>query len=150
MLLALAATACSDDDGQTPGSDSGAGSDALVSDGAAGRQVKVVLGQDEKTVDLSTLATVKRNNGDFVSLDTVVKAAFAAQTVSQLQADFESADGFRPAKSPNCTGVVPIGGDKLDKGFIQPDSGNLAWDDSLSLPGCMGVRDVAIIELSAK
>jgi len=136
--------------GDVAGGEDTVGADQTGDQAAEARSVGVTYGGTTETVDLPTLATTDVEGVPLVRLSDVVAAAFPAVVLADVTADFVAGDGFRPGQSGNCADVVPIEGAALAQGYIDPATRDLAWDDALDFPGCMGVRDTATIELADK
>lgn len=144
LALALAPAGCGDDD-TTPALDGGA-----TTGDAATITVAVVYNGASTPVALAQVTPVTVAGTPHARLSDLVKLALPQKGLAALEADLEAGDGFRPGKSPNCTGLTPLAGDKLDRGYVHLQSRNLRWDDALALPGCMGLRDLARVLLSDK
>lgn len=149
MVAFLSAPGCEDASGD--GTDLTGRADAVQdtpTDVPSGATVLVKRGDETRTASLAALETAALGGLPFVRLREVVDAVFPGLDLSTVTADFMAADGFVPASSPNCTGLVPLDGTLLARGYISPDTRNLAWDDELQFPGCMRVRDTAEIRLA--
>ncbi|MBW2732609.1 MAG: hypothetical protein JRH20_09455 [Deltaproteobacteria bacterium] len=134
------------------GDDSPVGSDGSVVHDSFNVQVivKVILEGVEEDVALGELSTMEIDGESYVTLSDVVTAAFPAESLAQLQADFEGADGFKPGSKDFCKDTIPVDGALLTEGYLHPQSRNMRWNDSLSYPGCMSPTDLAIITLGRK
>jgi hypothetical protein len=140
LVLALATvTGCdqSVDDGSTD----------AHGDAAKSRVVTVEWNGTSRDVDPDELPPDVAPDPRGARLSRVVAAAFPDLDLADIASDFEASDGFRPGSSPNCDGLVPVAGLTLERGFIEPATGNLSWDDELGYPGCLKVRDLAKILL---
>ncbi|MGC4115654.1 MAG: hypothetical protein QM765_13825 [Myxococcales bacterium] len=114
--------------------------------GASGKSVKVTYNGNSSTVALGQLTTVSLNGVPYAKLADVLAAAIPGKTLDQLRAtDFIGADGFTPNSKTNCATLLPVAGATLAKGYIDPATRNLKWDESLTYPGCMIVKDTAEI-----
>jgi len=111
--------------------------------GPEGTRVTVTYEGEGREVVLETLAPSVQG----VPLSDVVEAAWPELDRSALVADFLAGDGFRPARRTDCQDEIPFPGDQLDRGWIDPATADLAWDESFSFTGCMHVRGVATILL---
>jgi hypothetical protein len=130
--------------------DRGATEAGSSSDAVVGVSMQVVYQGKSTTVALATLPPIVSGGVAYARLSDVVLAALPGMNLDPLLVDFEAGDGFHPAGSPNCTTIIPLPAAKLALGYVQVQSRNLAWDDSLAYPGCMGVKDAAKILLSDK
>lgn len=65
-------------------------------------------------------------------------------SVPPTHLDFVGDDGFRPGSKPKCP--EKLAGAMLQRGYIDPTSRDLVWDEDLKLPGCYRVWGVASIE----
>jgi hypothetical protein len=83
-------------------------------------------------------------------LSDVVLLAFPGKDLATLTADFADPTGYMPSQKANCQGYVPVGGDKLAKGYVELQSHNLKWDADLGFPGCLGVKGMSKIILASK
>lgn len=118
---------------------------------AAGPSVDVTYGGTTNTVVLSTVTAGTFGGAAAVKVSDVILAAFPSVTVDSLQADdFIAGDGFAASSSGNCAPVLPLDGASLAQGWIAPDTRNLGWEEALDLPGCLGVDDLATIQISDK
>lgn len=142
MAWGLALAGC--DQSVDPGATDGLG------DSVAVNSVTVRRGADERVVVLGSLATVDVQGSQLVRLSDVAGAAFDGLELSIVTADFAASDGFRPGDSPNCTGLLPVSGETLARGYIDPATRNLAWDADLGFPGCLKVLDMADLILADK
>jgi hypothetical protein len=117
---------------------------------ATGNAGTIEVTQDTSTqvVDLGTLPSVTCGAVQCVAVDDIILAAFPSVTIASISADFVASDGFTPASSPNCTSLVPVAGSNLDKGSVTVITRTLAWEASLSYPGCLKVDDLAEIIIS--
>ncbi len=114
--------------------------------GNSGKSVKVTYNGSSSTVALGQLTTVAINGVSYAKLADVIAAAIPGRTLDQLKAtDFISADGFTPNSKSDCAALLPLGAAIIAKGYIDPATRKLKWDDSLGYPGCMSVRDTAEI-----
>ena len=129
-------------DGQKP--DGGSRSDG------GGVTVEVIYAGGSHTVDLSQPGPVTLDGTPYARLSDVVLLALPGQTLASLTADFEASDGFKPSEKANCTGLTPLDGDKLAKGYVHPTSRNMRWDDDLGFPGCMAVNGLGKIIIADK
>jgi len=113
-----------------------------------GGESLVAVHYDDQTeaVDLMQLATVEVGGDELVPLTAVVQEAFPS--AGSVEADFEAADGFRPAAKSDCLPLIPVPNDLLASGYLDPLTRNLIWDEALGYGGCMHPKDVAIIRLS--
>ncbi len=125
--------------------------DALTADGSAetstGLTVNVLYHGETRAADLSKPATTEVNGLTFVRLSDVVRQAYPTLDLAKVAADFLGGDGFKPGSKANCATLIPVPGTRLAKGYISPETRNLAWDESLQYPGCMRVHDTAEIDL---
>lgn len=149
IAMALAWAGCEAASGGTNDATTGidAATDIPAEAAPAGKTVRVVHGDQTKTADLSLEPVVTVKDLPFVRLSDVVGQVFPSLDLSTVTADFTAGDGFQPASSPNCATLIPVDGSLLSRGYISPETRNLAWDDDLQYPGCMRVRDTAEIRL---
>ncbi len=120
----------------------------IVTDAVESATVEVTFGDASVDVRLATLPSETFQDVEAVKLADVIAAAHFEPELADLQADFEASDGFRPGNSGNCEGITPVAGADLELGYLSLDTLELLWDDELDFPGCMGVEDIALIELS--
>lgn len=92
-------------------------------------------------VDLSTFSTVSFEGKDVVKLDLVITAAMPDVTFNTIQLGMKASDGFDPASRANCMSLVPVPGERLAQGGIEPATRNMTWDNSFGYPGCLYMRD---------
>jgi hypothetical protein len=116
-------------------------------DAPAGRAVAVSFGGDALDVTLADCPLVDYQGASCARLNDVVEHAFADVVLADIAADFEAADGFRPASKDNCAPLVPVPGDILTEGYIETETGNLQWAEALAYPGCLHLRDTVLIEI---
>lgn len=141
FLCVLALSACGSmpmtmDDAGTV--DSGVTEDA----GVTGPSVTVHLPDGGASqVDLSTFTTTPLEGKDVVKLDLVITAAMPGVTFTTIQLGMKASDGFDPASRANCMSLVPVAGERLTQGGIEPATRNLTWDNTLGYPGCLYMRD---------
>lgn len=100
--------------------------------------------------DLKEAQAVEIGGTTCKGLASVASLAFPHLDLSTVMVDFLASDGFKPAKSPNCTAIVPISGELLEKGCIILPSHDLKWDASLGWPGCMSIKGAVQMELMDK
>ena len=108
------------------------------------KSVSVTYRNQDYPVDLSLLgaALVEIEGESYVRLSDVFDASGVETAVEQLVFDFMSADeAFRSSDKEFCAQSVPLEGSLLAKGYIQPVSRTLEWDDDLDFAGCMFVGD---------
>ena len=111
-----------------------------------GPTVRVVWEENEPDgveVFLNTLDKVVVKEATVWLLWDIVRAAGLEQEeILAMRFDFEGADGFRPSSRPGCN---PRQGEDLALGYLDPEGLHLLWDDSLELPNCYRVADLAKI-----
>ncbi len=119
--------------------------DQRVSDAPEGdvKTVEVVFEEVTSEVDLGELDTVTIEGEELVRLSDVVEAADLGVELSALEFDFVASDGFRSGDRSTCTETIPMPGETLEQGYIDPVTRNMSWDASLGMPGCVRVRDAA-------
>jgi hypothetical protein len=142
LALALVLTACGpipDLEGSDGGSDAGT---------HVGVMVRVTYEAQSEEVDLTLLDTVQHETVAKVRLSAVVHAGYPELQLDAILADFVASDGFTPGSSFNCDGLVPVYGLRLEDGYLDPETRNLSWDQTLSFPGCMYVDDTEEIQIS--
>lgn len=98
-------------------------------------KITVVLDSSAVTIDLNSLATTQYKGAALVLLSNVWTAAAFSVDRTTLGFGFEADDGFTPASK----GCADLPGVDLEKGYIDPASRNLTWDESLGLRGCYSV-----------
>lgn len=119
--------------------------------GPAGKTVLVLYGGASTPVDVSKPTQVPLDGTTYSRLSDVVLLALPGKALAALKVDdFEGSDGFKSSTKANCVGLIPLAGDKLPKGYVQPTSLNMRWDDDLGFPSCMTVKGLAKIHLSDK
>lgn len=149
LLFAVLAAACGgqDIDTGTSTSDAGSGGSTGTGTGGAGgapqglADVLLVYNDTSGTVDVATLATVDYKGSALVRLTALWDAGKLHADTSTLEFDFYGDDGYHPSEHASCS-WLPTGAD-LQKGYIQPDTRNLVWDDSLGAFGCYKVKGIA-------
>jgi hypothetical protein len=157
LSLSFIAAACGDDDDDgTAQPDASAQTDAAgdaaaAADSAtAGSSVQVKMGSQTATVDMTGLPTAKINGTDVVLVSAIIEQSGLSVDYAKATLDFEGSDGFRPSTKENCSSFLPTAASNADMiGVNLADNDTLVWDDSLSAPGCAGVKDVAIIYIMA-
>jgi len=112
--------------------------------------VKVSYLGTSTDVSLGKPATVDLGGSPHVRHSDVIKLALPDKDLSTVGAGFRSADGFDPSSKAACQAVLPVSGDTLSKGYLDPETRLLKWDDSLQFPTCLSVRDTAEILLTDK
>lgn len=119
----------------------------LVPDGGtSGKSVKVIYNGSSSAVALGQLPTTAINGASYAKLADVVAAAIPGRSLDELKVtDFVSADGFASSSKADCGPLLPVAAATLAKGYLDPATRNLRWDDALAYPGCMCVRDTAEI-----
>lgn len=88
-----------------------------------------------------------------VSLDEIVTAAWPELDQQGIGVDFIAADGFRPAARSNCLDLIPVPSDLFGSGFLDPETRDLNWEESLDYPGCLhpnNVETILLIELESE
>jgi len=138
------------DAGADTGADTGAAVEGGVTSDAGAVTVIVAYQGKSHAVDLARPTPVTLSGSAYARLSDLVALALPGVAQGSLQADFEASDGFRPGKKSNCKGIIPVDGATLTRGYVHTRSRNLRWDDSLALPGCMAVRDLARVLLTHK
>jgi hypothetical protein len=103
--------------------------------------VDVVRGETTREVSLVRLAPTALG----VTVADVVLEAWPELDLATAAADFISVDGFRPASRSPCQGLVPVAGSLLDQGFLDPQTADLSWEESLEYPGCLHPHQVATV-----
>lgn len=122
------------------------GSDQSVDPGTtppaadAGAMIEVNYLADSVDIDLSTLATVDFKASKLVKLTDVWTASKIAADPASLEFEFVGEDGFKPSTK---TGCFDLPGTVLEKGYIDPNSRKLIWDETLGLAGCYSVNGAA-------
>ena len=89
------------------------------------------------------IETIAVEGVDVVRLSDVVETATLGVDLADLEFDFVASDGFRSGERSTCVDTVPMPGETLDRGYIDPVTRNLSWDAALDMPGCVRVRDAA-------
>jgi hypothetical protein len=97
-------------------------------------------------VDLGTVATSSYKGTNLVKLSDLWTSTNITADRSTLTFEFvAAADGFKPSDK----GCADLSGTVLDKGYIDPSSRNLTWDESLGFKGCYSVKGVGQINAHA-
>jgi hypothetical protein len=76
-----------------------------------------------------------------VALDDLWAAAHLPGELQSLAFDFLGADGYRPSRR----GWPPVPGALLGRGYLQLETGRIAWDDSTQLECSYHVKGVTMI-----
>ncbi len=133
IVVALATSllaACGDDQDVDPGTDSGATA-AYLTVSHEGQSVKV---------DLNGVAKTAYKDVQLVKLSDVWTASKLPASYTNLEFEFVSTDGFKPSSKEGCPDLP---GTMLDKGYVNPATMDMSWDETLGLRGCYSVNDVA-------
>jgi len=147
-LAGLSLAAC--DQTVTPGNADAAPPDADA-DAAPAKLLKVSYqGADHDVNVLALKPAAVDAGGGAVLLSEVVLSALPGKSLPALAAGFRAVDGFDPASKSNCDGLLPVPGDRLDRGFVSLATLNLAWAVELQYPGCLHVKALAQILLADK
>ncbi len=109
----------------------------------APKLVEVVYSGGSYEVALGEIETIAVEGVDVVRLSDVVETATLGVDLADLEFDFVASDGFRSGERSTCVDTVPMPGETLDRGYIDPVTRNLSWDAALDMPGCVRVRDAA-------
>lgn len=128
-ICSLMFFACSSDDNETED----------------GFELTVVYLGTEYTVDVLALETTLFEEIQMVKLTDILNATGVETDWTKLYYDFEAKDGFNPRTQYTCDGTIPITGDAIDKGYVDPVSHRLNWDESLGYSGCASVKDLVKI-----
>ncbi|MFH1132041.1 MAG: hypothetical protein V1754_11945 [Pseudomonadota bacterium] len=99
----------------------------------------------QSQVAIADLKTITFENEEVVRLDSIIEAAALGKETASLYFDFESEDGYRPSSKDNCSGTIPVSGEKLSVGYVIPSSHTLYWDPSMNFPACASVKRLAAI-----
>lgn len=110
---------------------------------SGGASVDVVHGGEARAVELAALATAALG----VPLSDVIEESWPELDPAALEVDFIARDGFRPSARSTCQGLVPVPGELLDQGYLEPETANLLWDEALDFPGCLHPDGVATVLL---
>jgi hypothetical protein len=116
---------------QNPATDGGA-------DGS-GVTIQVSYQSQAVPVDLGAIATSTWKGVNLVKLSDVWTSSQIASDRATLEFEFVADDGFKPSNK----GCADLPGDALDRGYIDPASRNLIWDESLGFKGCYSVKNAA-------
>ncbi len=119
------------------------GADTPDDSSALGYQLTVTVDGDSATTDLSELATTDLAGESVVALSVVLEASGFEVTWADRTYDFEASDGYRP--STNDCG--PSDWAAMQGGYIFPETGNLTWDESLGIMGCLFVDGVVLVDV---
>ena len=130
--------------------DSGSPADSGAESDGGSRTVEVIYQTKSTPVDLGKPAPVSLEGSSYARLSEVVLLALPGKNLELLLVDFEAGDGFKPSKNVNCATLFPLAGSTLPKGYVNLQSGNVRWEDSLAYPGCAGVKNLAKILVSDK
>ena len=115
------------DPGTTPGTDAGA-------------KLEVNYLTQSVPVDLSTLSTIDYKGAQLAKLSEVWTASKIQADSTTLEYEFVGEDGFKPSDKNGC---ADLPGTVLDKGYIDPVTRKLIWDETLGLAGCYSVKGAA-------
>ncbi len=99
--------------------------------------VEVVYGGTTVEVGLGDIEPVTRDGVEVARLSDLVEAADLGVDLEALEFDFEASDGFRSSNSSNCVDVVPVPGELLTQGYMDLETQDLSWEESLDFPGCL-------------
>jgi hypothetical protein len=111
-----------------------------------GKTIKVTYQGSSIEVALNQLATVDVNGTAKARLSAAILAALPSKTLEQIQVnDLIASDGYTPTAKSNCAGMLPVAGPKTEKGYVDPSTRLITWDESLAFPGCMKITDAAEI-----
>lgn len=110
-----------------------------ASDSGAPVVIQVTHQTQSVPVNLKTLPTTSYKGTTVVKLSEVWSGSKLPGDRNTLEFEFVSSDGFKPSDK----GCAPLSGSVLDKGYINPTSRNVMWDESLGYRGCYSVNDAA-------
>jgi hypothetical protein len=113
----------------------------------AGLKVTVTYASVDHMVDVSTITA---ETSGLVLVSNVVLKALPGTDLATLNTNFLGADGYDPSTKANCQPVLPVPGENLAQGFIDPATLNLTWDAALTYPGCLKVDGLGQILLTDK
>lgn len=136
-LALLLLAGCGSDQTINPGGLPNPGTDS--DSGANGVTVVVSYQGQSIPVDLGSIGTSPYKGVNLVRLSDVWTGSQIAEDRSALVFEFVGADGFKPSNK----GCEDLEGSVLDRGYIDPTSRKLTWDESLGFKGCYSVNDVA-------
>jgi len=102
--------------------------------------VTIVCGGRSAVVDLRRMKAIRFQSVIVVRLDELWFESRMGADMTRLAFDFVGEDGFRPTHS----GLAPLSGDHLKRGYLHTRSRNLLWDDP-SLDSAFSVHGVAMI-----
>ncbi len=122
----------------------GCGNDQTLDPGSTpqgkGGTIQVAYQMQTVAVDPSKLSTVDYRGINLVKLSVVWAASAINADHNGLAFEFVSGtDGFKPSNK----GCPDLAGTVLDKGYIDPSTRKLTWDESLGFKGCYSVNAVA-------
>lgn len=126
----LLASGCGDDQTVEPGANQNPATGVILQVSHEGSSVPV---------DLGTLPTTSYKGVNLVKLSDVWAASQIGVDPTTLEFELVSSDGFKPSSK----GCVDLPGTAIDKGYIDPSSRNVSWDEVLGLRGCYSVTDTA-------
>lgn len=132
-LTCILAAGCSDDQSVDPGAASSG--DAVIEVTFEGQSVPV---------DLGNVTTSTYKDVELVKLSDLWEASGIATDRTTLAFEFVASDGFKPSVK-DCEDVP---GDVLDRGYVDPATRNLTWDESLGYGGCYSVRET--VQMNAR
>lgn len=137
-LLLLSLAACGSGDQSI---DPGTGQNPSTDGGADGNGVVLEVSYEGQSVplDLGAIATSDYKGVNLVKLSDVWAASRIAADRSELEFRFVGDDGFTPWSK----GCADLPGDVLARGYIDPSSRNLTWDETLGFKGCYSVKSTA-------
>jgi hypothetical protein len=128
-LALLALQGCSSDQSVDPGSNT-------VPEAGSPFQVNYLT--QSADLDLSKLNKSDYKGTSLVKLADVWTASSISADRTTLEFEFVAFDGFIPSQKTGC-GDLP--GSVLEKGYVDPVSRKLTWDESLGLAGCYSVKN---------
>jgi hypothetical protein len=108
--------------------------------------VTVVSGDEISVVDVMDVTPLDYSGTQGYALSDVLGLA-GYTNLDGYAASFEAADEWTPDQSENCVGIMPLAGDQLQYGYLTEEDHKLVWMEEADLPGCMKVKDLAIVTL---
>ncbi|MCP4605944.1 MAG: hypothetical protein GY847_36430 [Proteobacteria bacterium] len=136
MMLSLG---CGNDDDDDTGTDADSDGDLVVD---------VTYNDATQTIELTGLATTTIDETEVVVLETIIAEFSHAPVLDSITLNFEGSDGWMPGNSDNCADVVPIEGALASQGGVDVSTLALVWEEAADLPGCMGVKELAVIHIT--
>jgi hypothetical protein len=99
--------------------------------GPSGKTVKVTYKGASTDVFLSQATPVVVSGASLDRLSDVVALGLPGKSPAELVAiNFIGSDGYSPQSKGSCAAMLPIAGPTLAKGYVDPVTRNVKWDDA--------------------